>query len=189
MLCDWLEPNGKTTDRQGLPLQPIGPTGGLRCALRHTRSWPPSVHECRLDFIRVAAAGAGTVIALAVTAWPNGAAGALIGFIGALIGLSLWFGVEFVSGLRVEVERLQNVERELQAERDQRAKERKLRDYQLAVARAEAGINAVDVDVYGGALRETAATGQVLPLAAILARRDALMKARGLDRPVPPLQP
>jgi hypothetical protein len=154
----------------------------------HTRSWPPTVHEWRLDFSRVAAAGFGTIIALAVTAWPGGAAGALVGLTGALVGLSLWFGIEFVSGLRAEVERLRTVERELETEREQRAKERKLREHQLAVAKAEAGINAVDVEVYGGALREAATAGQVLPLTAILARRDALMKARGLDRPVPPPQ-
>jgi hypothetical protein len=152
----------------------------------HGRSWPPDVHEWRLDFSRVASAGVGTIIALVVMAWPGGAEGGLVGLLGALAGLSLWFGIELVSVLRAEVLRLQNVERELEAERGQRAKERELREHQLAVARAEAGVNAVDVEVYGGALREAATTCQILPLTAILARREVLMKARGLDRPIPP---
>lgn len=150
------------------------------------RSWPPDVHEWRLDFSRVTSAGVGTIIALVMTGWPGGATGALVGLVGALVGLSLWFGVEWVSGLRAEAMRLQDVERELDAERAQRARERTLREHQLAVARAEAEVNAVDVEVYGGALREAATTGQIFPLTAILARREVLIKSRGLDRPIRP---
>jgi hypothetical protein len=148
----------------------------------------PWVRSWRLDFGRAAAGGLGSVTALSLTGWPDDpAVAAWIGLAGLLVGLAVSFGMEQIVRLHIEVGRLQGVKRDLQIERTRRAEEQRLYERQLVIAKREAAINAVDVEVWGGAYNEAQATGQFLPVDAILARREVLIKAKNLDVPLPPV--
>ena len=63
---------------------------------------------------------------------------------------------------------------------------RQLLERRAAAAHAEAAITAVHSEVYAGAYEEGLTTGQVPPVAAVLARIEASQRARGLDYPVKP---
>jgi hypothetical protein len=129
------------------------------------------------------------VAALTLAGWPGEAAlAAWIGLAGLLLGLAAALVSEYVVHLRQEAMRLQGIERELQLDREQRIEERRLWEYQIAVARREVAVAAVGTEVFGGAFNEAASTGHILPLAAIMARMEALQKARGLDKPLPPFR-
>jgi hypothetical protein len=151
------------------------------------RRWKPDVRDWRLDLARTLIAGVGSILALTIAGWPsNTAEAAWIGLGGLVLGLSLSFGAEYVVRLRREVARLQGIERDLAQERRSRTEERKLREYQLTLANARAEVNAVDLKVWADAFNECARTGRALPLAAIMARREVGLKAKGLDKPIPP---
>ncbi len=139
------------------------------------------------DLARLIGAALGTVIALTAAGWPGGAAEqAWIALGGAIVGFAVCVGVEYIIALHVEVRRLRGIERELDAQRVQIEQERKLYRRQVEVAQREAAINAVWMEVWNGAFRE-AMTGHVLPLDAVLARADAMVKAKNLDKPLPDL--
>ena len=97
--------------------------------------------------------------------------------------------VEYVIAMHVEVRRLLGVEHQLEAERAQIEQERKLYRRQVAVARREAAINAVWVEVWGGAFQEVVGGQPPLPLDAVLARADVMLKAKNLDKPLPEFDP
>lgn len=140
------------------------------------------------DLTRAAASGLGTVVALWAASWPGDAAeAAWIALGGALVGLALCLAAEYIVGLRREVRRLQGVERQLDAEREQMAEERKLRERQVQVTQREAAVSAVWTEVWGSAFNEALSTGTALPLEAILARADIMLQAKNLDKPLPPL--
>jgi hypothetical protein len=134
------------------------------------------------------AAGVGTLAALAATGWPGGLTGGLVGLAGAFIGLLIALGVEHVVRLHREVRRLQHIERESQAGQEQRAEERRLWSYQLALARRESAMNEVYFKVYADAHLEAEKTGQVVPGVAMIARTQVHMQAKGFDKPLPPLE-
>jgi hypothetical protein len=108
-----------------------------------------------------------------------------IGLIGAVSGVLFAFGVERLLDRRAELQRLRSRVTEVEAEIEKVRKLSKLLEHQTRVAQAEAGINAIWMEVYGGALQEAAKTGSVLPMDAILARVQVMEKARGLGRPIP----
>lgn len=142
----------------------------------------------RRDFARAGASGLGTVLALWVTSWPgNAAEGAWAGLGGALVGLALCLAAEHVVGLSRELRRLNGLECQLEVERAQMAQERKLRQRQIEVAQREAAVSAVWTEVWGGAFNEAIGTGHILPLSAVLARAEVMLKAKNLDKPLPPL--
>jgi hypothetical protein len=171
----------------------------LAC-MRHGRQPPggaaptaaPSKLACmtadrRNDVIRVVGAGVGAPLALAIAAWPHAVVVSVaIGLIGAVSGVLFAFGVEHLLDRRAELQRLRSRVTEVEAEIENVRKLNKLLEYQTRVAQAEAGINAIWMEVYGRALQEAAKTGSVLPMDAILARVQVMQKAKGLDRPIPP---
>jgi hypothetical protein len=59
---------------------------------------------------------------------------------------------------------------------------------QLALARRQAAISAVETKVWGDAVVEVQQTGQVPPLSVIMARREVEQKARNLHLPLPSQQ-
>jgi hypothetical protein len=129
------------------------------------------------------------VSALTLAGWPSEAAlAAWIGFAGLMVGLAIAFATEYVVQLHREVRRLQGMERELRADREQRVEERRLWEHQIAVAKREAAVSAIGTEVFGGAFNEAARTGHILPLAAIMARMEVIQKARGIDKPLPPFR-
>jgi hypothetical protein len=141
----------------------------------------------RNEVIRVMGAGMGAPLALAIAAWPHAVVVSVaIGLIGAVIGVLFAFGVERLLDGRAELRRLRSRVAEVEAEIENVRKLNELLEHQTRVAQAEAGINAIWMEIYGGALQEAAKTGSVLPMDAILARVQVTQKARGLDRPVPP---
>lgn len=146
------------------------------------------VRNWRVDIARLLGTAIGPVVALTIAGWPsNTAEAAWVGVGGAVVGLLVVFAAEHHLHLLSEVKRLQHAERELASEREQRVEERRLWDYQLALAQRESAINAVAVEVFGGALTEAMQTKQFLPLSAILARQEMLQTARNIDKPLPPL--
>jgi hypothetical protein len=104
---------------------------------------------------------------------------------GGVVGLTLAFGVEYVLRLRAEVRRLHSIEQELASARTLWDQERELRDDQLALARRETAISQVEAKVWGDAFIEAQKTGRLLPLAAIMARREVEQKARNLHIALP----
>ena len=109
------------------------------------------------------AAGVGTIAALVLTVWPDAAKGALVGLVGAVVGLLLALGTEHVVRLHREVRRLQGIERQSTAEREQRDEERRRRSYQLVVEQRRAAMNKVIFKVYADAQREAEQTGHGVP--------------------------
>ena len=78
----------------------------------------------------------------------------------------------------------QGIENENLAERAERVEERRLWEYQIAVAKRESAANAVGLKVFGGAFTDAMQTGQFLPLSAIMARQEMEMKAANLHVPL-----
>jgi len=144
----------------------------------------PRVRNWKLDLGRVSLSGIGSVLALTIGGWPaNAAEAAWLGLAGLLVGLALAFATEYIVRLHSQVSRLKYIERDMHAQREQQTQGRQLFEQQLAVKQREADIRAVFVEVWGGAYAEAIKTGQVLPVAALLARYETVMKARGFDTP------
>jgi hypothetical protein len=138
---------------------------------------------------RVAGGGLGSVVALEAAGWPsNGAEAAWVGLGGLIVGLVLVFGVEYLLRLRAAVGDLHRLTGELESERQLRGEERELQDRMLLEERYKVAIAEVDIQVWGDAFNEAAKTGRILPLAAIMARREVTLKARNLDKPLPPIE-
>jgi hypothetical protein len=111
----------------------------------------------------------------------------LIGAAGLVVGVVAAFGAEYVIRLHREVRRLQSIERALSAEREARAQERELLNYQLMVERRRAAAAEVGVSVWGGLFNETNKNcPNPVPVSVIMARQEVELKAKGLDRPLPP---
>jgi hypothetical protein len=147
------------------------------------------VRNWRVDLGHALSLGLGSVIALTIAGWPSDAAlTAWVGLAGGVVGLAVAFCVEHVLRLRAEVQRLKDIEQELASARTLWDQERKLRDEQLALARREAAISAVETKVWGDAVVEAQKTGQVPPLSVIMARREVEQKARNLHLPLPSQQ-
>jgi len=141
----------------------------------------------KIDLGRAALGGIGSVAALSVAQWPSNAAeAAWAGVAGLILGLVVAFGVEYLVRLRIAVRHLGTLEQQLAAEMDARVEERKLHERLLLIERRRVAVAEVDIEIWGGAYNETAKTGHVLPLSAIMARREVTLKARNLDLPLPP---
>ena len=89
-------------------------------------------------------------------------------------------------GLRTEVQRLRNIERELTSEKNARADERRLQQHELLVAKRHAAMAEVAVEVWSGAFNEAQEAGSFPPSTAILARQEVLLEAKNLHIPLPP---
>jgi hypothetical protein len=136
--------------------------------------------------VRAAGSGLGGIVALWATGWPGHPADAgWVGLGGAIVGLILCLGTEYVLNLNNEVKRLHSLERELEAERSQMSMERTLRDHQVVLAQREATVSSVWTEIWGGAFNEAVSTGHILPLSAILARAEVTLQAKNLDKPLP----
>lgn len=147
------------------------------------------VRNWRVDLVRATSSGIGSVLALTLAKWPSNAAeAAWVGLGGLVVGLAAAFAVEYLLHSHRELRRLHDIERELAAEREQRAEERRLWEYQVTVAQRTAAVSEIGAEVFGGAFNEALRTGQFLPLSAIMARIEVQQKARGIDQPLPPFQ-
>src|ERR1039458_2075474 len=135
----------------------------------------------RNEVIRVVGAGLGAPLGLAIAGWPHAV---LVSGAGGVIGALLAFGAEHLFDGQAELHRLRNRVSEVEAEIENVHKLNNLLEHQTRVAQAEAGINAIWMEVYGGALQEAARTGSVLPMEALLARVQVMQKAKGLDKPI-----
>lgn len=143
--------------------------------------------QWRYKLIEAIGGALGTLILLTAFGWPRSAAEtAWLGLAGLIAGLAIVLGVEYVLHLRAEVRRLHGIEARSAAESAQRVEERKLWEYQIAVAKRESAINGVGLKVFGGAFNEAQQTGQFLPLSAIMARQEMEMTAANLHVPLAP---
>jgi hypothetical protein len=135
-----------------------------------------SLRNWKADLLRLLATGVLTVAGLALAGWPDDAAvAAWVALAVALTAFLLVLAAEFAWNLALAPGRIA---------RERHEQERALLEHQLAVARRTIAVPEVDISIWSGAFNE-AAKGQVLPLEAILARRDVTLKARGLDQPLP----
>lgn len=129
------------------------------------------------------ALGGGSVLAAA--GWPEDLAGAALTLIGLSAGVLVAFVAEALLDREGEVAALRERVRELEEAAEQYAEERKLWEYQLALAQREAAVNGNSIEVWGGAYSEAMRTGHLLPVAALMARLEMTSKAKGLDEPIP----
>jgi precorrin-6B methylase 2 len=106
-----------------------------------------------------------------------------IAAVGAIIGLGISLSIEWIARLRGEVGRLQGIEAERDAVREQGERLRQLLEFQVQVAQREAAINLVHMKVYADAFIEVGGT-QRLPADALLARIAVSTKAENLDAPL-----
>jgi len=137
----------------------------------------------RIDLARTAATGLGGLAALLI-ANPHGtAATTLLLVVGALLGLFIALGVEWISRLRAEVVRLQSIERERDVEREQSERMRRLLEWQAQVAKREAALNAIHMKIYSDAFLEVGGV-QRIPFEALLARIDVSTRAANLHIPL-----
>ena len=127
----------------------------------------------------IAIAAGGVIIGL--LGWSTATAGA----IGAVAGVIVALGVEWILRLRAEVVRLQGIERERDSEREQAARLKQHMEFQLQVAQRESAIHAVHMKVYSDAFMEVGGV-QRIPPEAILARIEVSTKAANLDIPLTP---
>jgi hypothetical protein len=148
--------------------------------------WRP--HNWKVDLGRALGGGLGSLLALTATGWPDAAEAGWVGFGGFVAGLVLALAVEYVVRLHGEVSRLREIEQQLATEQRMRKRERELRDYQVMIAKREAAVADIGTKVWGGAFNELAKKhpqdAQRLPV--LMARQQAMLKARGLDKPAPP---
>jgi hypothetical protein len=169
--------------------------------LRRAMEDTSSLRDWKVSVVRVVATGALTVLVLAVAGWPSGLAAAVIAAVVALLSFAFVLGAEFGWNLLMAPGRIATEERDTLREENAKLKaeaedieslkrlqdrERRLWEHQLAVARRAIAIQEVDIEIWGGAFRE-ASEGHILPLPAILARRDVSLKARNIDMPLPEL--
>jgi hypothetical protein len=73
--------------------------------------------DAKRALMATAATGLGTVLGLWSTSWPDGPEAAWVSFGGGVAGLAVYLAIEKVVHLRREARRLQDVERQLEAER------------------------------------------------------------------------
>jgi hypothetical protein len=126
--------------------------------------------------LEVLATGVGSVVAVAL------AGGVAWAIVGALAGLLLVFGVEWGVSVRAKLQRLAELEREAESLRQTQ----ELLRQRTEAAQREAAVSGAWTEVSGGVVSEAMTTGHVVPLAALMARADMTLKARGLDAPVKP---
>jgi hypothetical protein len=140
-----------------------------------------SLRNWKADIGRLVATGVLTVVALAIAGWPDGAGAAWITLGVAVAAFVLVVAAEFAWNLALAPTRiaLEQCER-------QREQERALIERQLLIANRTIAMQEVDIEVWGGAFNEAAGGKPPLSLAAILARRDVMLKARNIDKPLPP---
>jgi hypothetical protein len=138
------------------------------------------VRNWKTDLGRAVAGAIGTALAF----WLTGSAVAGIG--GLVVGLAVAFAAEYILRLRSEVARLHSIESELASEKESRAEERKLREYEVFVAKRQVAIAEIELEVWGGAFREAQESGNFPSLPVILARIDVMQKAKNLHIPLPP---
>jgi hypothetical protein len=156
-----------------------------------------SLRNWKADISRLVATGVLTVAALSIAGWPQGAGAAWITLGVGVLAFILVLASEFAWNLALAPLRLAREENaRLREENDalrgtadeleQAKRQRALIERQLLVANRTIAIQEVDIRVWGGAHNEAVATGHVLPLDAILARRANELKARNIDKPLPP---
>jgi hypothetical protein len=137
----------------------------------------------RTDVARVVATGFGAGIGLVVFGTNHGAAlVAVISTVGAVLGLLLALGGEWISRLRTEVLALQGIERHAEAERVQAGAIKRQLEWQLQVSQREKLISEVHMKVYAGAYREGGIAR--VPFDALLARIEVESIAAGLNVPL-----
>jgi hypothetical protein len=145
------------------------PRSWLACAMGVSRAAPADAActlacmtaDRRNEVIRVLGAGVGAPLALAIAAWPHAVVVSVtIGLIGAVVGVLFAFGVEQLLDRRAELQRLRGRVTEVEAEIDNIRKLNTLLEHQTRVAQAKAGINAIWMQAYGGALQEAAKTAK-----------------------------
>jgi hypothetical protein len=140
----------------------------------------------RVDLARTAITGLGGLGALALVGWHrSGVVTASALAVGAILGLLVTLGIEWIARLRAEVVRLQGIERERDAVREQGVRLRQLLELQVQVAQREAAVNAVHMKVYSDAFIEVGGS-QRIPLDALLARIEVSTKAENLHIPLQP---
>jgi hypothetical protein len=138
----------------------------------------------RIDLVRTALSAGGGVAALAIAGWPSSAAAAAaVAALGAFLGFALALGLEWIARLRGEVVRLQRIEKQAEAERQQADAIKRHFEWQLEVAKREKLISEVHMKVYSGAFLEAGGIERV-PFEAIMARIDAGSIAAGLNIPL-----
>jgi hypothetical protein len=146
---------------------------------RHTFREVSGVRNWQVTLGQALAGGVGTIVALTIAGWPDDAAeAAWVGLGGFLVGLALAFAGEYLLRLHADVRRLRDVDRQLEAEREQRAEERRIWSYRIEAERRRAEVAAVGTEVFGGAFNEAQATGHFLPVSALMARMQMLQKAK-----------
>lgn len=143
----------------------------------------------RNDVIRAISVGICAPLALWIAGWPGHAAvTALVGLLGAIVGLFVAFFIEHVLEWRTKAHTLDKRIVELERELWESKRLHKILEHRVRVAQAEAAISAIGTEVFGGAFNEAARTGHILPIEALMARMEVMQKAKGLDKPVPPLE-
>lgn len=139
------------------------------------KNWPVALGQA-------VAVGLGGILAAALVSDAP-----LVVLAGAVVGLLMALFLEYIVRLHIDVRRLRDAPRQLEAERRLREEERRVWSYQLAGERRRLAVSEIGVKVYSGALSEVDPGGQRLPLPAIMARMQMYQQAQGLDKPMPPL--
>jgi hypothetical protein len=143
----------------------------------------------RNDLIRFLSAGIGAPLALAVAGWPGGSLlPAIIALAGGIVGLLVAFFIEHALDWRAKSKSRGNQVVELERELWEAKRLQKILEHRARVAQAEAAISQIGTEVFGGAFNEALQTGHFLPVDALMARMEVMQKAKGLDKPVPPLK-
>ena len=156
-----------------------------------------SLRDWKADVCRLVATGVLTIVALATPGWPSGAAAAWITLGVAVLAFVVVLALEFawnvalapLRGSREENALLRGENaalRETANELDGLKRQRELLERQLLVANRTIAVQEVAIEVWGGAYREAANGKSALPLAAVLARREVMLKARNIEKPLPP---
>jgi hypothetical protein len=158
-----------------------------------------SLRDWQAGIRRTIATGVLTFAAFAIAGWPDGATAAWITLGVAVVALGLVLLGEFGwnlalaplrmarennARLRDENAALKATAVEVEQVERMREQERALFNRELADTRRTLAIAEVDIHVWGGAYAE-GIRGRLPPLAAIMARREKVLKARNLDAPLP----
>lgn len=142
----------------------------------------------RVDLMRAALSGIGGIVGLAAAGWPSDAAlAAFVVALGGVLGFILARCMEYLGNQRSKLAKLEGIERQVAAEREQAAFIKEQLEWQVQVAKREAALNAVSMKVYADAFAEVGGP-QRIPFEAMLARIEVTKKAQNLHLPVPPPQ-
>jgi hypothetical protein len=140
----------------------------------------------RIDLARTAATGIGGLGALTLAGWPhNAAVTTLLLAVGATAGLLVAVGLETHLRMRSQFARLEDVERQAEADRGQADAIKRHLEWQVQVAKQEAALNALHMKVYADAFHEVGGTKRI-PFGALLARIEVSTKAANLHIPLEP---